>query len=87
MSLVYDIGMNRGNRHLVVVRDNPDGLPVGYASWAEWRFGCREPGEMSLGPVGQPCPLCWGQRKIWEPGPLGLLPVLCENCAGTGRSV
>lgn len=42
---------------------------------------------MSLGPVGQPCPLCWGQRKIWEPGPLGLLPVLCENCAGTGRSV
>jgi hypothetical protein len=28
--------------------------------------------------------MCWGQRKIFEPGPLGLIPVICEDCAGTG---
>jgi hypothetical protein len=32
------------------------------------------------------CPMCWAQRMIWEPGPLGLLPVVCEECSGTGRS-
>ena len=31
------------------------------------------------------CATCWGQRMIWEPGPLGLLPVVCDGCAGTGR--
>ena len=31
------------------------------------------------------CPWCWGQRAIWEPGSLGLLPVRCPECFGTGR--
>ena len=31
------------------------------------------------------CPACWGQRAIWEPSVLGLVPVVCEACAGKGR--
>ena len=31
------------------------------------------------------CPACWGQRAIWEPGALGLVPVVCAHCAGTGE--
>lgn len=30
------------------------------------------------------CATCWGQRRIWEPGPLGLLPVICPDCDGFG---
>jgi hypothetical protein len=37
-------------------------------------------------PLAPPCPMCWGQRAIWEDGPLGLVPVVCETCRGTGRS-
>ncbi len=87
MSLVYYFGMRRGNRHLVVVRDNPDWLPVGYASWVEWRSRRRESEGVVIASNRNLCPMCWGQRKIWEPGPLGLLPVICDYCAGTGRSV
>jgi hypothetical protein len=32
------------------------------------------------------CATCWGQRMIWEPGPLGLLPVVCDGCGGTGKT-
>ncbi len=35
-------------------------------------------------PAHAQCPLCWGQRAIWEPSVLGLLPVVCESCRGTG---
>jgi hypothetical protein len=31
------------------------------------------------------CPACWGQRAIWEPSVLGLVPLVCEVCAGKGR--
>jgi hypothetical protein len=31
------------------------------------------------------CAMCWGQRSILEPSPLGLIPVVCATCAGTGR--
>lgn len=31
------------------------------------------------------CSLCWGQRAIWEPSVLGLVPVVCDGCCGTGR--
>ncbi len=31
------------------------------------------------------CPLCWGQRMIWESSIIGLVPVVCRECAGTGR--
>ena len=31
------------------------------------------------------CPTCWAQRMILEPGPLGLVPVVCEGCDGTGK--
>lgn len=36
----------------------------------------------------QPAPMCmhcWGQRAIWESSLLGLLPVRCERCTGSGR--
>lgn len=44
--------------------------------------------DVALPPVvrGTFCPFCWGQRRIWEPGPLGLCPVVCDGCAGTGRA-
>lgn len=32
----------------------------------------------------RPCPKCWGQKRIWEPGVLGLVPVVCDGCAGRG---
>jgi hypothetical protein len=31
------------------------------------------------------CASCWGQRQVWEPGPLGLVPVVCEACGGSER--
>jgi hypothetical protein len=37
-------------------------------------------------PLAPSCPTCWGQKRIWEGGPLGLVPVVCESCRGTGRS-
>jgi hypothetical protein len=45
-----------------------------------WPF----PERLRLAPTS-PCAMCWGQRMIWEPGPLGLVPVVCASCAGTGR--
>jgi hypothetical protein len=38
-------------------------------------------------PLAPSCPACWGQRRIWEPGPLGLMAVVCEACGGTGAAV
>lgn len=32
-----------------------------------------------------PCKDCWGQRRLWESGILGLVPIVCERCAGSGR--
>lgn len=32
----------------------------------------------------RPCAHCWGQRRLWEGGVLGLVPILCERCAGGG---
>jgi hypothetical protein len=32
----------------------------------------------------RPCAHCWGQRRVWEGGVLGLVPLLCERCAGSG---
>jgi hypothetical protein len=31
------------------------------------------------------CATCWGQRRIWEPGSLGMVPVLCDDCQGRGH--
>jgi len=76
----------RDARHSVIVTDSPNGVPIGYASWADWRMARRHPELVWLDEPSTPCPFCWGQRKIWEPSPLGLLPVICEVCAGTGRS-
>jgi DnaJ-class molecular chaperone len=39
-------------------------------------------------PPGTPpkaCAHCWGGRVIFEGGPLGLVPVVCGRCSGTGR--
>ena len=36
----------------------------------------------------QPAPMCmhcWGQRAIWECSLVGMLPVRCERCTGSGR--
>lgn len=32
-----------------------------------------------------PCGSCLGARAILERGPLGLVPVVCDACCGTGR--
>jgi hypothetical protein len=69
----------------VIVRDSPYGVPIAYGSWAQWRAARHHPELVWFDDTRQPCPTCWGQRKIWETGTLGLLPVICEPCAGTGR--
>ncbi len=36
----------------------------------------------------QPAPMCshcWGQRAIWENSLVGMLPIRCERCTGSGR--
>lgn len=35
----------------------------------------------------RPCPTCWEQGRTWCPARNGegLVPVICERCAGTGR--
>lgn len=38
-------------------------------------------------PLAPSCGTCWGQRRIWEPGPLGILAVVCEACGGTGTAL
>lgn len=43
------------------------------------------PGTAWVSPPGQ-CALCWGARAVWEPSVLGLLPVVCDGCDGTGRA-
>lgn len=70
---------------MVVVRDYPDAVSVGYSSWAQWRADHEPVGWVVEEHRPGQCPMCWGQRKIWEPGPLGLIPVVCDGCAGTGR--
>lgn len=35
---------------------------------------------LSAPPLVEFCPICWGQRRILEPGPLGLVPVACPGC-------
>lgn len=32
------------------------------------------------------CGVCFGQRRIWEPSALGLCPVVCDGCGGTGHA-
>jgi hypothetical protein len=71
--------------HGPVVRDGPLAEPVRWLSWSDWRRGRREPWTVWLRTRSIVCPTCWGQRRIWEPGPLGLLPVLCETCRGRGQ--
>ena len=82
---VHNLGMRYRDRHFVVVKEHLDRVPVGYASWADWRSGHVQPAVTWSNPLTRQCPFCWGQRTIWEPGPLGLLPVVCGYCAGTGR--
>ena len=31
------------------------------------------------------CPCCQGTRTIYEPSLLGLMPVVCDGCMGSGR--
>lgn len=52
--------------------------------WVHWR---RERAARPRRPPADApqCATCWGQRMIWEPGPLGMLPVRCDDCLGTGR--
>jgi hypothetical protein len=42
-----------------------------------------EPAHMPSGPP-VPCSICWQQRVVWEVGVLGLVPLKCERCAGSG---
>ena len=67
---------------MLSVRDRSTGRPTLWRGWADWRAG--RSGPWSVWASTRPCPTCWGQRKVWEPGPLGLMPVWCEDCGGTG---
>ena len=70
----------------MIVRESPNGASVDYRSWADWRTARARPEALWLRAAGGQCAVCWGQRSVWEPGPLGLVPVVCADCAGTGRS-
>lgn len=70
----------------MVVRDGFYGAPIVYRSWAEWRHGRRRPEHLWLRAIPLQCAFCWGQRKIWEPSLLGLMPVVCHACEGTGAA-
>ena len=55
-----------------------------YSSWQEWRRRRRAAGPMAATRRQAPsraCLACYGQRWIYEPGPLGLMPVRCEACS------
>ena len=39
----------------------------------------------ALPPAHLLCPCCQGRRAILEPSLLGLMPVICDACDGTGR--
>jgi hypothetical protein len=54
--------------------------PPYYTGWPQWRQACQAARRRPL-PVT--CPTCWGQGKLLEPGPLGLLPVICPECLNT----
>src|SRR5262249_43794393 len=45
------------------------------------RGGAGAPAERE----GRDCPSCCARRAVWELGPLGLMPVICAECGGTGR--
>jgi superfamily II helicase len=34
--------------------------------------------------VARMCSWCWGDRRIWEESLVGLMPIVCENCDGSG---
>lgn len=34
--------------------------------------------------VWAPCGRCWGGKRIWHPGPFGLMPLDCMDCDGLG---
>ena len=60
----------------ICVRERRTGAPTLWRCWADWRAGRTGPWHVRLAePAAAPCAMCWGQRRIWEPGPLGLLPV------------
>lgn len=49
----------------------------------EWRVDLSAGREVML-PPPRPCAHCWQQGRIWEPGIIGLVPLLCERCHGSG---
>jgi hypothetical protein len=52
-----------------------------FPSWRVWRVAVRR---VTQTPRAS-CPLCWGQRAIFEPFNGGLIPVVCDECFGTGQ--
>ncbi len=67
-----------------------DQLPVIYEDWSEWRIeqGAAEDVD---GPVERDrvfCPVCWGQRRIYEAAANGegYVPRPCVHCAGRGTT-
>jgi hypothetical protein len=40
----------------------------------------RARGGVPLPQLAVGCATCWQQGKLWEPGPLGLMPVVCPDC-------
>jgi disulfide bond formation protein DsbB len=54
-------------------------IPIGWRPGGTATGACTTPTPKAAYEAA--CPLCWGQRWILEPGPLGLMPVLC-TCHG-----
>jgi len=73
---------------LICVREKRTGTDTLWRCWGDWRAGRRGPWQLRLPAPAVSCgTTCWGQRRILEPGPLGLVPVVCADCQGTGRVV
>ena len=70
----------------ICVWEGPAGVPTLWRCWTDWRQGRRGPWRVRLAdPLPVQCASCWGQRRIWEHGSLGMVPVVCDGCQGRGH--
>lgn len=56
--------------------------PVPYEDWPSWR---RREHLAGLSGEWETCPICWGQRRILQQTPEGLVPLACQRCLGVGE--
>jgi hypothetical protein len=71
---------------LMTVHDRATGAATLWRGWRDWREARGGPWAERTTVPEVPCGSCIGARRILEPGPLGLLPVVCDACCGSGRA-